>query len=198
MEDLKYCLCCGEDVPYHTVERNERQEITCSNCGFPLEVKEAREETEKPNDVAFVAEDSDAVRKIIVNMLEKKDFVQKVIACENGAELLKEITDVYKEKLVDKKDIHTGFAIIDLNMPVMDGITAARSIRSLEEKYNINNIPIIFFSSIIANEKIRDMLNALAPAVYVNKGNNPDVKSLTSRVDTLLKYVGEKYLTNSA
>ena len=67
MEDLKYCLCCGEDVPYHTVERDERQEIICSNCGFPLEVKEAWEEAEKPNDVAFVAEDSDAVRKIIVD-----------------------------------------------------------------------------------------------------------------------------------
>lgn len=197
MEERKYCICCGEDVPYHTVERNERHEIICSNCGFPLEIKESWKETKRRNDIAFVAEDSETVSKIIVNMLENKDFARKVIHCSNGAELLKEISDIYKEKSLDNNNLITGFAIIDLNMPIMDGLTAARAIRSLEANYKIRKIPFIFFSSIIANEKISSMLKSLAPAVYVNKGNIPDIGSLTRRVDILLKYVGEKYLEST-
>ena len=36
MEDLKYCICCGEDVPYNRIERDGKTELTCSYCGFPL------------------------------------------------------------------------------------------------------------------------------------------------------------------
>jgi CheY-like chemotaxis protein len=199
MEDLKYCVCCDEDVPYHSVTRDERQEIICSNCGFPLEVKETWEEPpeiEEQNAVAFVAEDSDVVRNIIAEMLNNRKFVGKVISCEDGAMLLKAVTDIYKKNFEEKKSTK-GFAIIDLNMPVMDGLTAARSIRSLEEKNRIDKLPIIFFSSIIANEKIRSMLKSLAPAVYINKGKTPDKSSLIERVDTLLNYIGDKYLSNS-
>lgn len=198
MDDLKYCICCGEDVPYHSVARDERQEIICSKCGFPLEVKETWEETEEAeeqNAIAFVAEDSEIVRNIIVEMLNNRTFVGKVISCEDGAVLLKAVTDIYKKHFEEKK-ITNGFAIIDLNMPVMDGLTAARSIRALEEKNRMNKIPIIFFSSIIANEKIRSMLKSLAPAVYINKGKTPDKSSLIERVDTLLNYIGDKYLSN--
>jgi CheY-like chemotaxis protein len=199
MEDLKYCVCCDEDVPYHSVTRDERQEIICSNCGFPLEVKETWEEPpeiEEQNAVAFVAEDSDVVRNIIAEMLNNRKFVGKVISCEDGAMLLRAVTDIYKKNFEEKKSTK-GFAIIDLNMPVMDGLTAARSIRSLEEKNRIDKLPIIFFSSIIANEKIRSMLKSLAPAVYINKGKTPDKSSLIERVDTLLNYIGDKYLSNS-
>ncbi|GBD99812.1 chemotaxis-specific methylesterase [bacterium BMS3Abin07] len=193
MDKTKYCLCCGEDVPFHTVVRNERHEITCSFCGFPLEVDKARSESDRENEVAFVAEDSDIVRNIIVEMLKKNKSVNRVIPCKNGVELLKAISDTYKEIFIDKKAINTNFAIIDLNMPLMDGLTAARSIRSMEKNNNISKIPIVFFSSIIANEKIRSILDTLAPAVYINKGNIPDKNSLIRRVDTLLKYLSEKY-----
>ncbi|UCG77484.1 MAG: response regulator [Nitrospirota bacterium] len=197
MSEMKYCICCGEDVPCHTVIRNEREEVICSNCGFPLEVKESWSDDSK-NDIAYVAEDSDTVRNIIVKMLKDKGLVDKVVACKNGAELLKAVTDELKEKLVDNREPHSGFAIIDLNMPIMDGLTAARSIRSLEENYKIERMPIIFFSSIVANEKIRSLLNSLDPAVYINKGKTPNQDLLILRVETLLKYIGDKYLNKAA
>ena len=201
--DKKHCLCCGEDVPYHTVAKRESQEIVCSHCGFPLEVirkwdngrTDDIQEEDQINSIALVADDSDNVRKVIVDMLNESSAVRKVIQCKNGLELVKAMTEVYREKYDEKKDIQPAFAIIDLNMPQMDGITAARSIRSHEEKNNIDKIPIVFFSSILANEKMRTVLNALAPAVYINKGNDPDRETLMKRVKTLLTYVGEKFQT---
>src|SRR5450759_3433034 len=37
MEELKYCLCCGEEVPVNVVVRSGWRELTCVYCGFTLE-----------------------------------------------------------------------------------------------------------------------------------------------------------------
>ncbi len=193
MNDMKYCLCCGEDVPYHIVERGDRKEVVCSNCGFPLEVDVTPEvEPVRKNTVAFVAEDSDGVRNIIVDMLEHRHYVERVVACTNGVELVKAVADMHQKKFVDKEEIGLEFAIIDLNMPEMDGIAAARAIRSAEEGYKTSKMPFLFFSAIVANEKIRDIFKSLSPSVYINKGKDIDKATLTARVDALLKYIDEK------
>lgn len=194
MTAKKYCVCCGEDVPFHTIERNERKEVVCSHCGFPLEVKPLWEAAERSNTVAFIAEDSDIVRRILADVLAKKKFVHQIVSRKHGVELLKSVSDVYQARAIEKKDVIPLFAIIDLNMPVMDGITAARAIRDLEQRIETKPMPIIFFSSLIANERLRAVLNTLPPAVYINKGNNPDAHSLVERVNFLLNFIGEKYI----
>jgi CheY-like chemotaxis protein len=57
---------------------------------------------------------------------------------ENGAELV----SVYVKLLSEKKSVDV--AIIDLNMPIMDGSKAPMTLRTLEAQKDISNVPIFF------------------------------------------------------
>jgi CheY-like chemotaxis protein len=187
-EGKKYCLCCGEEVPYNVVVRSERRELTCSYCGFTLDIENLWEDTKSSiNTYALIAEDSKITRTILRELVLKKAIASDVIAVTNGLELISEYSKL------SKKNARISFAIIDLNMPVMDGLTAARTIRSLEEKDGIMRLPIIFFSGMKADEGLRRQMELLAPANYVNKGADPDPEHLVRRVQGLLNFISQRY-----
>ncbi len=188
MGDTKYCLCCNEEVPFNTFERNESLEFTCMYCGFILDIKKLYE-PQKPVEkgYALIADDSKYTRKIIEDMLNEKKYSDNVLSFENGLELI----SAYSKLLKDKQPVH--IAIIDLNMPVMDGLTAARTIRSLETQNNSKAVPVIFFSGEKADDNLRKQMEDLAPANYMNKGADPNPDALASRVESLISYLMEKY-----
>lgn len=187
-EGRKYCICCGEEVPYNVVERNERRELTCTYCGFTLDVENLWEDIKASIETyAFIAEDSDFVRNLLKEMVLKKRLASEVIAVTNGLELITEYTKLRK------KNISSSFAIIDLNMPVMDGLTAARTIRALEDKEGILKVPVVFFSSVKADERLKKQMELLAPALYMNKGSDPDPENLVKRVHGLLNFISQRY-----
>jgi len=139
MNDTKYCICCGEDVPYNTVVRNERRELTCQFCGFTLDVNNLWEDYgEMEGGVVMIAEDSDLTRNLIKDILSEKSLSSEIVAVSNGLELTAEFSKYLKEgKRID-------FVIIDLNMPLMDGLTAARTIRAIEKGAGKgNNVPLV-------------------------------------------------------
>src|SRR4030043_304910 len=188
VEGKKYCLCCGEDVPYNIVVRNERRELTCSYCGFTLDIENLWEDTKSSiNTYALIAEDSKFTRTLLKELILKKAITSEVIAVTNGLELISEYTKIFK------RNVRVSFAIIDLNMPVMDGLTAARTLRALEEKDSIIKVPIVFFSGIKADESFRRKMELLAPAHYVNKGTDPDHENLVKRVQGLLNFISQQY-----
>jgi CheY-like chemotaxis protein len=78
-------------------------------------------------------------------------------------------------------------------MPVMDGLTAARTLRAIEEKDGLTKAPIIFFSGVKADEGLRRQMELLAPANYVNKGSDPDPEHLVRRVQGLLNFISQHY-----
>lgn len=188
MANTKYCLCCDQEVPFSVLERNERREVTCAYCGFTLDIekmwepKPAREEG-----YALVADDSKYTRKIIEDLLKEKKFSANILSFENGLELI----SAYSRLLSEKSPV--DIAIIDLNMPVMDGLTAARTIRAVETQNRTKNVPIVFFSAEMADEGLKNQMETLMPANYVNKGTDPDPDKLASRVEHLISYVMEKY-----
>jgi len=187
-EGKKYCLCCGEDVPYNVVVRNERRELTCSYCGFTLDVENLWEDTKSSvNTYALIAEDSKFTRTLLKELILKKAIASEVMAVTNGLELISEYAKLLK------RNVRVSFAIIDLNMPVMDGLTAARTLRALEEKDSIIKVPIVFFSGIKADESFRRKMELLAPAHYVNKGSDPDPENLVKRVQGLLNFISQQY-----
>ena len=204
MEDTKYCICCGEDVPYHRLEREGKTELSCSYCGFPLPEEEktvARMEdlSEDLSDVSepvqavpkiadkfdyvLFAEDSKFTRKMIRDSLIEKDLANEVLEFENGLELTAGFA-----KLASEKKVLDAVIIIDINMPVMDGIAAAKFLRNIESQKGIPHLPMAFFSSVKADENLRDLLVELAPAHYVNKASDPDPDKLLERLEQLLSY----------
>lgn len=184
-KEEKYCLCCGEKVPCNVIERDERKMVICAYCGFTLGVERLCEAKEVSVETyALIAEDSDFARKLLKGLVSKAKLASEVIAVTNGLELITEF------KKLQNKNVKINFAIIDLNMPVMDGVTAASIIRSLEEdEDDVAKIPIIFFSAAKADEALRKQMELLAPAHYLNKGSDPDPRGLVDRIHELLKFV---------
>ena len=187
MEDTKYCLCCGEQVPYNLVERFEKRELTCVYCGFVLDVEKLWEPAKSSDGYTLIAEDSPYIRHIITGVLKAKRFSAQVTAFENGLELI----TGFSKLLADHASIDV--AIIDLNMPVMDGITAARTIRAIESQQKIPATPIVFFSSMKADDALRAQMELLKPATYMNKGTDPDPDKFSERVEQLVGHIIEKY-----
>lgn len=191
MDETRYCLCCGEEVRFNRIERNERIELTCVYCGFLLSVEdEAILTIQEPSSTieserlhyVLVTDDSKFTRKIIKDLLMDKNLADEVMEFENGLEL----TSAFAKLVAEKKPIDV--AIIDINMPVMDGLTAAKIIRSIESQNGIPHIPIAFFSAVKADDNLRNQMEMLAPANYVNKGSDPDPDKLAERVEQLLSY----------
>ncbi len=191
MDETKYCLCCGDEVRFNRIERNERIEMTCVYCGFLLSFEDESLLTmQDPTSTTWsdrlqrilVADDSKFTRKIIRDLLVERNIANEVMTFENGLEL----TAAFAKLVTEKKPVDV--AIIDINMPVMDGLTAAKTIRSIESQNNLPHIPIAFFSVIKADDNLRNQMNMMAPANYVNKGSDPDPDKLAERVEQLLSY----------
>jgi CheY-like chemotaxis protein len=88
--------------------------------------------------------------------------------------------------------------ILDLQMPVMDGITTARIIRNLEGNFKTTQIPILFFSARKCDESLKKQMSLYSPAVYLNKGSDTDPKILLERVDQLMSYILRKNASSPA
>lgn len=190
MADTKYCLCCGDMVSYNFVERHERRELTCAYCGFTLDVQKLWEPSEAGEGNVLIAEDSQYVRDIITDVVKTRKLSSNVMAFENGLELITAFSKLLSEKA------SVSIAIIDLNMPVMDGITAARTIRAIESQHKIAATPIVFFSATKADDALKAQMELLSPASYVNKGSDPDPDKLAERVEQLVGYLMEKHRKN--
>jgi len=187
MGETRYCLCCNEEVPFSTVTRNERIEVTCIYCGFTLDVK-IMQEPQKPAEKghALIADDSKYTRKIIEELLKEKKYSENVQSFENGLMLISAYSKLLNEK--QRVDI----AIVDLNMPVMDGLTAVRMMRADEARYGSRAVPIIFFSAEKADDNLKKQMEILGNANYMNKGSDPDPDALAARVEMLISHLMEK------
>jgi CheY-like chemotaxis protein len=191
MADTRYCLCCGVDVPYNYVEREDRREITCAYCGFTLDVEKSGKSAEVREGYVLITDDSKNVRDIIVDALKKTNVYRNIMTFENGLELTTSFSYLVS------RNMPVEVAIIDLVMPIMDGFTAAKSLRAIESQYKISTTPIIFFSAVQADDSFREKMELLSPAIYLNKGADPEPDSLARRVEQLVGLLTHKNKRNT-
>jgi len=180
MADTKYCLCCGVDVPCNYVERDDRREITCAYCGFTLDIEKSGKSSNVREGYVLITDDSKNVRDIIVDALKATNIYKNIMTFENGLELTTSFSYLVS------RNSPIDVAIIDVVMPIMDAFTAAKTLRAVESQDKISATPIIFFSAVQADDSFRAKMELLSPAIYLNKGADPDPDSLSRRVEQLV------------
>ena len=128
----------------------------------------------------LVTDDSQAVRKIIANMLSKSGF--SIETASTGKEAL-ELLLTYKQKALDennKLSDYLDLVISDIEMPEMDGHTLLRNIKS---DPLLAVVPVVLLSSHIT-EALRQKGLSLGADDQISK---PDLPSLAHRIRDLIK-----------
>lgn len=181
MPDDKYCLCCGEYVPVNTITRDGNLELTCIYCGFVLDV--ARPGVRQMLQYVVTADDCGLTRDLLKSMLLTRRLAREITAVQNG----REFVAVVAKRLTDRLPL--SLVILDMQMPVMDGVTAARVMRTVEGTLGGAKTPILFFSAQKSDESLKRQLEVFAPASYVNKGSDADPLQLIERIDQLIAHL---------
>ncbi len=124
----------------------------------------------------LMADDSQMIRDLLKDVISGIRITKNLQAFENGAEFIKAFTRALAGKTPP------NIVILDLEMPVMDGVTAARLMRAQEIQHNVSKVPIVFFSAKKIDEKFRAQLEQCNPASYLNKGNDMSPELLSGRI----------------
>jgi signal transduction histidine kinase/CheY-like chemotaxis protein len=99
-------------------------------------VKEEQKEVDLHGKRLLLVEDNEFNREIAVDIISETGM--EIEEAEDGS--------VAVNKLLEKGEGYYNAVLMDIQMPIMDGYTAARTIRSFENK-NLANIPIIALSA---------------------------------------------------
>jgi len=96
------------------------------------------------NGNVLIAEDDETNQQLIQILLESKGITVDIV--NDGKEAIEFVTKFNKEQSID-------FILMDINMPLLDGIKAAKKIKEYETQYKLKHIPII---ALTANALIGD------------------------------------------
>ncbi len=146
---------------------------------FPLASAEEKDESASPEEMRFdgkrilLAEDNAVNREIAQMILTQAGFA--VEDAENGKEVL--------EKLTAAGSGYYDLVLTDIQMPVMDGYTAARAIRSLPDPA-LRNIPIV---AMTANAFAEDVVAARDSGMNAHISKPLDLKEMFSTLQNVLK-----------
>ena len=121
----------------------------------------------------LLVEDNLINREIAVRILERKNIA--VTTAENGQEAV--------DTFINAKDGDFSAIIMDIRMPVMDGITATRKIRGMKREY-AKSIPIIAMTANAFDDDRQECLDAGMNA-HISKPVNPvEVYEILNRIIT--------------
>lgn len=121
------------------------------------------------NKKILVAEDSSVIQNLTKRILTMQNY--DIVAVKNGKQVLDRLAK-------DDYDL----LLLDLNMPVMDGVECAKKIRS-DENEKIKNLPIIAITGNAKNLSMEDF-HQLGINDYLPKPLNYD-----DMVDMVNKYI---------
>lgn len=183
MSEKVYCPSCGIDVEPFILTGKGQEVVHCSICGLVLDADATQPAAmAEPLRCVVMAEDTDTVRKAVAQALVEQKVARELIQAANGAEFVAQVT----ARLRENKGI--SLALLDVEMPIMNGVQAARSLRELEERHGVKRkTPILFFTTRKCDDRFKSVLQMLQPSSYVNKGASQDPGALAQRVIKVLQ-----------
>jgi CheY-like chemotaxis protein len=171
-----YCPSCGQDVETFVMLQDGDERHFCFLCSSPLSEK-PEQVPMKTLDTILVADDSAVFREVLKDKLSEKQVAKNVIMSGNGEEIL----TLFTNRLSKKQPI--SLVILDIRMPVFNGVNAAMAIRGVEKGFETRRrVPILFFSSVVCDETLREVLKHCTPARYINKGSSSSPDELAQRL----------------
>ena len=173
-----YCPSCGEKVEYFVMLADGDELKHCSICGLILMEEEPEEKIQiKILQHVVAAEDSTILLKTVSRMLQDKKISKSVDACKNGEEFITTVVERVK------KNLPISLVILDVNMPILNGINAAVIMRAIEKGYDKKRpIPILFFTAYKCDDTFKKVLKYCKPAKYINKGAGTSPEQFAERL----------------
>ncbi|MDD5223988.1 MAG: response regulator [bacterium] len=170
-----YCPSCGVEVDSYVILESGNEVTHCASCGLTL-TDRLEAPPVKTLDCIVYAEDSDLLRNLITRLLVDKKIGREVIPCKNGAEFISNAT----RRLREKQPVNLG--ILDVEMPIINGIQAAVSLREIEKGLVAKKkIPLLFFTVRKCDDEFKKFLKSFEPSSYVNKGASDSPEELANR-----------------
>jgi len=185
-----YCPYCGEEVDTYLMLVEGDEQHHCFVCSSPLG-EEQPAASFKALETILVAEDSAVFREVLRDKLVEKELTKNAVMTANGEEFLTLFTNrLYRSQPV-------SLCILDIRMPVFNGVNAAMALRSIEKGFERpRKTPILFFSTVKCDDTLREVLRFTSPSRYINKGASDSPDQLADRllevVQRLLQESGSK------
>ena len=180
-----YCPSCGVDAEPFAITAGGEEIIHCSVCGLVLELDPPKGQVEpeiKALKRVVIAEDSDTLRNLMVQVFKTKGLAEEVYGARNGVEFVQTVNQHYQNRQA------VSLAVLDIEMPMMSGVQAALSLREMEKQFALKKkTPILFFTSKKCDDRFKTILKQLEPSSYVNKGASGDPQELVQRVYKVLR-----------
>lgn len=171
---IHFCPSCGENVETYVVDRQGTKELCCLHCGMIVDGLSCF----KPPTagLAIIADDSLMIREKLKEMFLSEGLFSEVVSSNDGFDFISAFTGKVKEKQA------VSLIVLDVAMPMLNGVNAAMAIRALEKGINLPPAPILFFTSQKCDEYFQKVLSFCTPANYVNKAVSSTPELLASRV----------------
>ena len=150
-------------------------------AGGGLGLEEAELESGPPLETVITVEDSSLISALLNDMLVEQGLTNRVIPCKNGYEFL--------ARYIRERSGGTpiGLVVMDVKMPVLNGISSAVAMRAHEKAQELPEVPILYFTSKRCDETFRKLMVHTAPAMYINKGSSSSPTELQDRIGKVIK-----------
>jgi CheY-like chemotaxis protein len=152
----RYCPSCGEEVDTYVILDAGVEQLHCFICGAAL-TGEAGPGF-KPLPFMLVAEDSRVFREVLKDKVLELGMAEEVELAEQGERFI----TLFTHRVSQGQPV--SLAVLDIQMPIMDGIHAGLALRAVERGLKKQRpTPILFFASVRCDEDMRVLFTRCAP-----------------------------------
>jgi len=165
MEIKGFCEKCGAVRELMVIFYKGEETPHCIECGSVVKTGDDKERGREVKTCKriLIAEDSALNAEMIKDIIKKNNLSEDLCLCSTGEEVVERFVQLLrKDKAID-------IIILDINMPVMNGINAGISIRAIEKGFEQpKQVPFIFAEK---TESLVKFFKYLKPALYLKKGD---------------------------